>query len=197
MNLGKSCLAMCSLSVSQPGSNFSIGPLPFSSFPVFSVEDELESSASAADAAGEADAAWGDAAWGDAAGAAEPSSSSSEDAASLLDAPASALAPLLPDDASSDAGLLDASALTGGESETASGEGGALPDASASGEGVGSDDSSSDDDPRPGIGLGGPRRIAALFQSRSQQPQPRPHPNGEHTSAENKASRKDCARTYV
>ena len=56
-----------------------------------------ESSASAADAA-----------WGDAAGAAEPSS----------------LAPLLPDDASSDAGLLDASALTGGESETASGEGG-------------------------------------------------------------------------
>ena len=54
---------MCSLSVSQPGSNFSIGPLPFSSFPVFSVEDELESSASAADAAGEADAAWGDAAW--------------------------------------------------------------------------------------------------------------------------------------
>ena len=63
-----------------------------------------ESSASAAGAAGEADAAWGDAA-----GAAEPSS----------------LAPLLPDDASSDAGLLDASALTGGESsETASGEGG-------------------------------------------------------------------------
>ena len=60
----------------------------------------------------------------DAAGAAEPSSSSSQDAASLLDAPASALAPLLPDDASSDAGLLDASALTGGESETASGEGG-------------------------------------------------------------------------
>ena len=135
---------MCSLSVSQPGSNFSIGPLPFSSFPVFSVEDELESSASelessasAADAAGEADAAWGDAAWGDAAwggaawgdaaGAAEPSSSSSEDAASLLDAPASALAPLLPDDASSDAGLLDASALTGGESETASGEGGGAP----------------------------------------------------------------------
>ena len=138
-------MAMCSLSVSQPGSNFSIGPLPFSSFPVFSVEDELESSASAADAAGEADAAWGDAAWGDAAGAAdaageadgaadeawgdaagaaEPSSSSSEDAASLLDAPASALAPLLPDDVSSDAGLLDASALTGGESETASGEGG-------------------------------------------------------------------------
>ena len=104
---------MCSLSVSQPGSNFSIGPLPFSSFPVFSVEDELESSASelessasAADAAGEADAAWGDAA-----GAAEPSS----------------LAPLLPDDASSDAGLLDASALTGGESETASGEGGGAP----------------------------------------------------------------------
>ena len=77
-----------------------VSTLPFSS----------ESSASAADAAG----------------AAEPSSSSSEDAASLLDAPASALAPLLPDDASSDAGLLDASALTGGEpSETASGEGGA------------------------------------------------------------------------
>ena len=63
-----------------------------------------ESSASAAGAAGEADAAWGDAA-----GAAEPSS----------------LAPLLPDDASSDAGFLDASELTGGESsETASGEGG-------------------------------------------------------------------------
>ena len=51
--------------------------------------------------------------------------SSESSASSLLDAPASALAPLLPDDASSDAGLLDASALTGGESETASGEGGA------------------------------------------------------------------------
>ena len=165
---------MCSLSVSQPGSNFSIGPLPFSSFPVFSVEDELESSASelessasAADAAGEADAAWGDAAWGDAAGAAEPSSSSSEDAASLLDAPASALAPLL-----SEGGLLDAAALTGGESETVPGEGGALPDdsallaASASDESLPADEElSSGDDPRPGIGCVDPRRIAALFQS--------------------------------
>ena len=157
---------MCSLSVSQPGSNFSIGPLPFSSFPVFSVEDELESSASAADAAGEADTARGDAAWGDAAGAAEPSSSSSEDAASLLDAPASALAPLLPE-----GGLLDAAALTGGESETVPGEGGgALPDdsallaASASDESLPADEElSSGDDPRPGIV--DPRRIAPLFQS--------------------------------
>ena len=173
---------MCSLSVSQPGSNFSIGPLPFSSFPVFSVEDELESSASelessasAADAAGEADAAWGDAAWGDAAWggaawgdaaeAAEPSSSSSEDAASLLDAPASALAPLL-----SEGGLLDAAALTDGESETVPGEGGALPDdsallaASASDESLPADEElSSGDDPRPGIV--DPRRIAPLFQS--------------------------------
>ena len=123
---------MCSLSVSQPGSNFSIGPLPFSSFPVFSVEDELESSASAADAAGEADAAWGDAAWpgrcrycegacrrllrfqehsrwrqfgGEGrAKVAGQGLQVSSDAGMLLDAPASALA--------------------GGVSETASGEGG-------------------------------------------------------------------------
>ena len=157
MNLGKSCLAMCSLSVSQPGSNFSIGPLPFSSFPVFSVEDELESSASAADAAGEADAAWGDAAWGDAAGAAEPSSSSSEDAASLLDAPASALAPLL-----SEGGLLDAAALNGGESETVPGEGGALPDDSALLAASASDESLPTDEE---LSSGDELRIAALFQS--------------------------------